>query len=158
MNNLALDDIVSDRKQGADENAVAFGALGEPCLTVGGAWQRLRIETTLCAGRHDYSIFNALRLHQAEDFGAEIIAPIRPAQAATRNWPSAQVNALNAGGVDENFAPRLWRGKPRNERTINLERQRLARGGRERIGAQRRLYDRTVETKDTVFIKAFDAC
>ena len=46
MDDLVLDEIVGDRQQGADEDAVAFGAFGEPGVAVGrpaaAAWDRSR--------------------------------------------------------------------------------------------------------------------
>ena len=89
MNNFALDDIIRDRKQSTNENAVTFGALGKPSLTVRRARQCLGVEAPLCPGWHDHSVLNPLRLHQSENFGAEIIASIRPAQPTTRDWPSS---------------------------------------------------------------------
>src|SRR3546814_6676022 len=79
MHDLAANDIVGDRQQRADEDAIAFLPLGEPCVAVERRiGQRLRIEAALRAGRHDDGILDPLRLHQAEDFGAEVVAPVGP--------------------------------------------------------------------------------
>src|SRR3546814_13949018 len=54
MHDLAANDIVGDRQQRADEDAIAFLPLGEPCVAVERRiGQRLRIEAALRAGRHD---------------------------------------------------------------------------------------------------------
>jgi hypothetical protein len=58
--------------------------------------QLLGIEAALGAGRHDHRVLDQLRLHQAEDLGAEIVAPVGPAQAAAGDRAAAQVDALDA--------------------------------------------------------------
>jgi len=77
MHHLALDDIVGDREQGADEELVARGPLGEPGVAIGGgAGEHLGIEAALGAGRDDHRVLDALCLHQVEDLAAEIVAPV----------------------------------------------------------------------------------
>ena len=77
MHHLAGDAVVGDRQQSTDENAIAFGAFGEPCVAVaGGIGQLLGIESALGPGRHDDRVLDPLRLHQPQHFGAEIIAPV----------------------------------------------------------------------------------
>src|SRR5688500_6593911 len=44
MDDLVLDDVVGDRQKRANENAIAFGSLGNPRIAVGGAGQMLGIE------------------------------------------------------------------------------------------------------------------
>src|SRR3546814_13950091 len=81
MHDLARDQIVGDRQQRADEDAIAFLALGEPGVAVERhVGQRLGIETAFRAGGHDDGVLDALRLHQPENFGAEVVAAIGPAQ------------------------------------------------------------------------------
>ena len=53
-------------------------------------------ESALRADRHDDGVLDHLRLDQAEHFGAEIFAPIGPAQSAARDRPEAQVHAFDA--------------------------------------------------------------
>ena len=115
---LPLDDIVGDREQGADEDAVALGAFGEPGVAVGGGRQLLGIEAALGAGRHDHRILDHLRLHQAEDLGAEIVAPVGPAQAAAGDRAAAQVDALDPRRIDPDLAPRHRRRQAGHERGI----------------------------------------
>ena len=62
----------------------------------GGGRQLLGIEAALGAGRDDHRILDHLRLHQAEDLGAEIVAPVGPAEAAAGDRAAAQVDALDA--------------------------------------------------------------
>jgi hypothetical protein len=54
-------------------------------------------------------VLHHLRLHQAEHFRAEVLAAVRPAQAAARDRAEAQVHALDEGRVHEDLAvgPRL---------------------------------------------------
>ena len=127
---------VTDSKR-ADEDAVAFGAFGQPGVAVDRrVGQLLGIEAALGAGRHDHRILDQLRLHQAEDFGAEIVAPVGPAQAAAGDRPAAQMDALDARAVDPDFAIGDRRGKARHLLAVDLERQRLGGGRGEGVGAQ----------------------
>ena len=64
-------------------------------------------EAALCSGRYDNCVFHDLCFHQAEDLGAEIFPPIRPAQATPRNGTAAQVNAFNFRRVDKHFKGRF---------------------------------------------------
>ena len=157
MNDLALDQIVGDREQGADEDPIAFSALGKPCIALRGIGQRLGIKSTLGARGHDHRVFNALRLHQPENLGAEIVAPIGPAQSAARDRTSAQMNAFNARAVDKNLAPRQRRGQTGDARRIEFERERLGRGGSEHIGAQRRADRRAEQPQDAIIINRDNA-
>ena len=98
MHHRAIDDIVGEREQRADEELVAFAPFIGPCVAVlCGVGQLLGIETALGPGGHDHGVFDALRLHQAQHLGAEIVAPVGPAQAPARHRPGAQVDALDAG-------------------------------------------------------------
>jgi hypothetical protein len=53
-------------------------------------------KAALGADRHDHCVLDLLRFHQAEDLGAEILRPVRPAQATARNLAKAQVNTFDA--------------------------------------------------------------
>ena len=153
VNHAPLDDIVGDRQQRTDEHAVAFGALGEPGVAIGGGRrQLLGVEAALGAGRHDHRVLHPLRLHQAQDFGAEIVAPVGPAQTTARDRPGAQVNPLHARAVDPDFAPRHRRRQAGNAMTVELERQRLGRGGHEGVGAQDCGDDIVIGTQDAVVV------
>ena len=75
-------------------------------LLAGGVGRHpLGIEAALGAHRHDHRILDLLRLDQAQDLGAEILAPVRPADAAARDAPEAQMHALHGRRIDEDFAP-----------------------------------------------------
>ena len=71
----------------------------------------LGIEAALGAHRHDHGVLDLLRLDQAQNFGAEILAPVGPADAAARHLAEAQMHAFHLGRIDENFAPGARRGQ-----------------------------------------------
>ena len=119
MNDSIVDDIVRNRQQRADEYLVALSPFRKPRVTVHAhVGQAFRVESALRPGRHDHRVFDALRLHQAEHFGAEIVAPIGPAQAAARDRASAQMDALDPRRIDEHLAPWQRRRQARHLRAI----------------------------------------
>jgi len=137
MHDPAVDDVVGDRQQRADEDPVAFGAFRQPRVAIDrGGGELLGVEAALGAGRHDHRILDALRLHQPEDFGAEVVTPIRPAQAAACNRAGAQVDALDPRRIDPDLAPRHGGGQAGDQVAVELERQRLVRRGGKGVGAQ----------------------
>ena len=96
VDDFALNDIVGDGEQRTQELLVAGAALCCPSIAVTrGVGQAFGIEAALGAGRHDDGVLDALRLHQAQNLGAEIVAPVGPAEAAARHWPRAQMDALD---------------------------------------------------------------
>ena len=77
MDNLVIDDVVSDREQGANKYLIAFGALCKPGVAVyAHVGQAFGVEAAFRPGRHNHRVLDALRLHQTEHFGAEIVAPV----------------------------------------------------------------------------------
>ena len=79
-----------------DERPVAGDALGQPGVAVHGrVRQLLGDEAALGADRHDDGVLHHLRLDQAEDLGAEVLAPVGPAQPAAGDLAEAQVHALD---------------------------------------------------------------
>ena len=153
MHDLVAFVIVRDRKQGADIQLVAFLALGEPCLTVnGGIGQALGIEAALCARGHDDRVLHLLRLHQAKHFGAEIVAPVRPADTATRHGAGTQVHAFHAARIDEDLAPRHGLRQAWHGRGIELEGQCLAGRGGKGVGAQHGTDGGPVQAQDAIVV------
>jgi hypothetical protein len=53
-------------------------------------------EAAFGTDRHDDSVLDLLRFHQPENLGAEILWPVRPADAATRHLAEAHVHAFHA--------------------------------------------------------------
>src|SRR5690606_30514457 len=80
---LAFDQVVGDVEHAADEAAVAGDALGLDGIAVAAGRRPLDHEAALGADRHDDGVLDHLRLDQAQHLGAEVLAPVRPAQAAT---------------------------------------------------------------------------
>ena len=126
VDHLALDDVVGDRQQGADEDLVGGAPFGGPAVAVlRRVGQLLGVEAALGPGRHDHRVLDPLRFHQPENLGAEVVAPVRPAQAAARHRPGAQVDALDPRRVNEDLAPRQ-----RLVRSVALTTARKARSRR----------------------------
>jgi hypothetical protein len=106
------DDVVGELQERAHEDAVAVRPLGEPGLAIGGRRQLLRHEAALRAHRHDDGILDLLRLHEAENFGTEVLRTVGPAQSAARHLAEAQMHALDPGRIHEDLVERTRRGKP----------------------------------------------
>ena len=120
---LAVDDVVGHIEQAADEGAIAGHDLLEQRLAIARGRRALDHEATLRADRHDHRVLDHLGLHQTEHLGAEVLAPVRPADAATRDLPAAQVHTLDARGVDEDLKARMRERQPRQPRRLQLERE-----------------------------------
>jgi len=151
-----VDDVVGDRQQRADEYPVGFRAFGKPRIAARHGRELLGEEAALGAGRDDHGILDHLRLHQTENFGAEVVAPVRPAQSAARDRPAAQVDTLDARGINPDLAPRHRGRKPGHHRRIDLERERFLGRGGERVGADHRLHQRAQPAQDTVVVDRAD--
>ena len=140
--------------------AVALGALGEPGLPVGGGRQLLGKETALGAHRHDDGVLDLLRLGEPQHLGAEILRPVRPAQAAARHRAEAQVHALDAGRIDEDLVQRPGERQVVDAPGVELEgdrRARLAVGvDLEKLRANRRLHEVGEAAQDAVLVEARD--
>ena len=119
---LAVDDVVGDVEQAADEGLVAGDAFLLHVLARAAGGQALRIEAALGARRHDDRVLDVLRLHEAQHFGAEVLAPVRPAQAAARHVGHAQVHAFDARAVDEDLELRPRQRQLGDRVRIELER------------------------------------
>ena len=118
---LAFDDVVGDVEHAADEQPVAGHALGEQRIAVAAHRRALDDEAALGADRHDHRVLHHLRLDQAQHLGAEILAPVGPAQAAARDRAEAQVRAFDARAVHEDLAVGPGLGQLRHVGRIELE-------------------------------------
>jgi hypothetical protein len=103
MLDRVFDQIVGDIQQPAQEDLVALLAFLEPGLAVAASRQLLGIESALGADRHDDGVLHLLGLDQAQHFGAEILPPIRPAQAAARHGAEADMHAFHPRGPHEDL-------------------------------------------------------
>jgi hypothetical protein len=117
---VAGDEVVGQVEQAAQEGLVAGHAFGEERIAIGGRRRPLDDEAALRADRHDDRVLDHLRLHQAQHLGAEILAPVRPAQAAARHAAAAQVHALHARRVDPDLEHRRGSGRPCTSAGLNL--------------------------------------
>ncbi len=154
----AVADRVGHVEQAADERPVAGDDLVGQLLAV--RRRLLDDEPTLRPDRDDQRVLDHLRLHQAEDLGPEVLAAVRPAQAAAGHGAAAQVHALDACGADEDLEARARSGKQRNARRIELEREiRLGRAASVRlevVRSQHRAHDGEEAAQDPVLVEALD--
>ena len=111
MHGLAVNDVVGELEKRADEHFICRDPGGLDFLARAFCGQGLRIEAALRAHRHDDGVLHLLRLHETEHFGAEIIAPVGPAQAAACDGTEAQVDAFDIRRPDEDFAEGPRRGQ-----------------------------------------------
>ena len=103
----AVDQVVGQRQQRADEQLVAGLPLGEDGVARGAVRRRLLDdEAALGAGRHDDGVLHHLRLDQAEHLGAQVLAAVGPAQPAAGDRAEAQVDAHDARRADPHLAGR----------------------------------------------------
>src|SRR6202020_2374389 len=98
-----------------DEKLVGGSPLRLYRFTPAAGGETLRNEAALCADRHDHRILHVLRLDQPQDLRAEILRPVGPANAAARDLAEAQMDALDARRIGENFEER-----PRQRHLVNL--------------------------------------
>ena len=100
----AILDIVGDVEQRLDEDPVGGDPLFHHVVARAGARHQLRQKPAFRAGRNNHRVLHLLRFAQPENLGAEILRPIRPANAAARNRREAHVHAFDARTVDPNLA------------------------------------------------------
>ena len=124
------------------------------------AGQTFRHEAALGADRHDDRVLDVLRLDQTEDFGAEILRPVGPANAAPRHFAEAQMHALDPRRIDKDFVER-----PRQRQAVDLAARKLDRDGSFdqtvgaeliKIGADRRRHRVDEVAQDAVLVEAID--
>jgi hypothetical protein len=85
---LTLDPVVGEVEQAGNEELVGGDPLRQPGVPVDRrVRQLLRVEPALAPRRDDDGVLDHLRLHQPEDLGAEVLAPVGPPQTASRDLP-----------------------------------------------------------------------
>src|SRR5581483_1903633 len=108
--------------------------------------------------RHDHGVLDRLRLREAEDLRAEILAAVGPADPPAGDRPGAQVDSFRPRGVDEDLVPGPRGREVRDARRVELEgevRLRLAAGPRlEVVRPQHRLDDAEEAPQDPVLVEA----
>ena len=122
--------------------------------------QPLRHKAALGTDRHDNGVLHLLRLDQSEDLGAEVLWPIRPADAAARDLAEAQMHPLDPGRVHENFVERARGGHTLERTAPELQRDEMFRQpiGVDliEIGAKGGLHRVDEAAQDAILIEAFD--
>ena len=101
---LAVLDVVGDVEQGGDEDAIGGHAFLLDLLAAARARQLLGQEAALGARGHDDGILDELGAHEPQDLRAEVLHPVRPADAAARDRRKAQMDGLHARRVDPDLA------------------------------------------------------
>ena len=153
-------DIVGDVEQRRDEHLVGRDAFGLDGFARAADRQIFRDEAALGADRHDDGVLDVLRLDQAQDFGAEILRPVGPADAAARHLAEAQMHGLDARRIDENLVER-----PRQRHAVDLAARKLdgdqvlglaVAAELIEIGADRCLHRIDEVAQDAVLVQAFD--
>ena len=97
-----------------------------------------------------------LRLHQAEDLRAVVVAAVGPAQAAARDRTGTQVDAFDPARIDEDLTPRHGLGQTGNERGIELEGQCHLPGRCKGVGALHRQNEIAVSAQQPVVVDRAD--
>ncbi len=94
----ALQQVVGDVEQPADEQLVAADALGHEGVARPVATdlrQPLHDETAFGAHGDDHGVLHHLCLDEAQDLGAEVLSTVGPPQPSARDGAEAQVHALH---------------------------------------------------------------
>ena len=153
-------DVVGDVEQRRDEELVGRGALGLDGFARAAARQPFRHEAALGADRHDHRVLDVLCFDEPEDFGAEILRPVGPADAAAGDLAKPQMNALDARRIDENLVQR-----PRQRHGVELAARKLHRDEFLRlpvvielieVGADRALHRVDEAAQDAILVEAVD--
>ena len=110
--------------------------------------------------RHDDDVLHLLRLGEAQDLAAEILRAVRPPDAAARDGAAAQVDALEARRVDENFGEGFGGGQPIDFAASELERDGfqpwLAAALLVEVGPERRVDEREQVAQDAILVEHRD--
>src|SRR3546814_5144152 len=108
---------------------------GEPGIAVhAGIGQQFGQEAAFGPGWNDDGVLHALRLHQSQYLGTEIVTPVGPAQTTPRHCAGPQVNTLDTWGIDPDFPPGQRCGQARHLCAVQLECQRFNSRWCEEIG------------------------
>ncbi len=154
------DAVVGQVEQRAKVVLVAGNALFHVGVAIGRGRRALQHEPALRADRDDDDVLHHLRLHEAQDLGAEILGAVGPAQPAAGNPAAAQVDAFESRRIDEYLEHRPRLGKARHFRGVELERHERAparvRVAAPEIGPRRREDQREELSQHAVLGKILD--
>ena len=155
---LVAREIVGEIEQAADEELVGGDAFGRDRLAGAADRQPLRHEAALGADRHDHRVLDLLRLDETQHFGAEILRPVGPADAAARHLAEAQMHAFDSRRIDEDFVERPRRRQRGQLAALILDRDLRLRqtvlADLVEIGADRRLHGVDEVPQDAVLVEA----
>ena len=115
--------VVGEVEEAADHRLVALDGLALQLLAPAPGRRPLDDEAALGAHRDDHRVLDHLRLHQPQHLGAEVLRPVRPADAAAGHLAAAQVDRLGARRVDEDLVERLGQRQALDRPRVELERQ-----------------------------------
>ena len=120
--------VVGQVEQPGDELPVAGDALGKLPFAVrlritGGRRWAFHDEPTLRPDRDDDGVLHLLGLDQPEDLGAEVLRPVRPAQAAAGDVAEPQMYALQLRRVHPDLMGRNGFGHARDLVRVKLDGQ-----------------------------------
>ena len=139
----AGDEIVGQVEHAGDHHLVARNAFRQLRLAAARERRSFDDEAALRADRHDDRVLDLLGLHEAEDLGTEILAPVRPAQSAARHRATAQMHRLDARREQEYLDQGARQRQFVDCLRVELERERglgpAIGAGLEKIGPERRL-------------------
>ena len=150
--------VVGELEEGGDELAVA----GESLRGEGGAALRgaLEHEAPLRAHRHDDRVLHHLGLEEPQHLGAEVLAPVRPADPAPRDGAAAKVHPLEPGRVDEDLETRPRLRHLVHARRVDLEGEARPVAAVRRalvvVGAKGPVDELEVRAEDPVLVEARD--
>ena len=157
---FALHPVVGDVEQTADELRVAHLALRQQIFSGAAVDRVLDDETAFGTHRHDHRVLDLLGFDQAEHLGAEVVAPVTPAQPAAGHIAEPQVHTRGVRREHEDFVlgPRL--GHPGDGAWVEFERQpplkRAVLVHLESVGAQNRRHNPDDLPQDPVVVQARD--
>ncbi len=143
-------------EQSSDEQPVALDDFVAQGVALGR--RALDHEPALRARRDDDGVLDGLRLQQAENLGAKVLTPVRPANPAPGDGAAAQVDAFHARRVDEDLEhrPRVRQvGDPgRVELEGEIRLRRSVGAVLEVVRAQHRLDHAQEPAQDPVLVEA----
>ena len=158
--NFTIHDVIRYIEQAAQIILVASHAFRHKGITTTFFRRTLDDEAAFRAHWHDDGVLDLLGFDEPQNFGAEILRPVGPADAAARNLAAAQMNGLGARGIDEDLDQRSRQRQFLDAAGIELEGDIFLRApiGRRlvEIGAQRRQNQREELADDTVFREVGD--
>ena len=152
---LAVFAVVGNVQQPAHHNFVAGYSFGLKFV----GFRRGAFDDKAAFGphRHDDAVLDHLRFHQTQNLGAEIVTPVRPADASAGDFAAAQMHGFGYGAVDKNFDQGFGQRHKIDGATIEFDRKigfgRSFGIGLEIVCAERRLHQIQVAAHDTVFFQ-----